>query len=111
MEADRRSRNVSVGEIEIAASVRSIRASPSPDQPLAGILAAIKTGDGSRRVFDAVQYVLGIAQPSVANPLCQAGNGLFEPGRIVEDDESLHACALDQQVTLGARTVGPGIPV
>src|SRR5258708_33133437 len=29
---------------------------------------------------------------------------------IVEDNEALHACALDQQVTLGAWTVGPGIP-
>src|SRR3981189_1881325 len=84
--------------------------SANPDQPLAGILAAIKTGNRARRVFDAFQHIFGIAQPSIANPMGQAGNGLFAPGRVVEDDEALHACPLDQQMTLGARTVGPGIP-
>jgi hypothetical protein len=36
--------------------------SADPDEPLAGILAAIKPPDRARRVFDALQYVFGIAQ-------------------------------------------------
>src|SRR6266850_5375462 len=101
--------------LDLCAYTGSASASDCPpsadlDQPLAGILAAIKTGDRSRRLFDAFQHVFGIAQSSIANPLGQARKGLFEPRRVVEDDESLHACTLDQQVTLGPRASGPGIP-
>src|ERR1700694_4868410 len=65
---------------------RPLPASANPDEPFAGILAAIETGDRSRRVFDAVQYVFGIAQSSIANPPRQTDDGLVEPGRVVEDD-------------------------
>ena len=61
-------------------------------------------------MFDPFQYVFGVAQSSIANPLGKSLDGLLEPRRVVEDDKSLHARALDQQMALGAWSAGPGIP-
>src|SRR5260370_19623569 len=80
------------------------------DQSFPCILASIKTGDRPWRLFYALHEVLGIVQTSITNPLGKSRDGLFEPIYVVEDNESLHACALHQQMTLGAWSVGPAIP-
>jgi hypothetical protein len=46
----------------------SDRLLPNLDQSLACVLTSIKACDRSRRMFDALQDVFGIAQSSIANP-------------------------------------------
>jgi hypothetical protein len=52
----------------------------NPNEPLAVNLAATKSGDRSRHLFDAAWYVFGVTQLSIAKPPGQSGDGLFEPG-------------------------------
>ena len=80
------------------------------DQPLAEIFAAVKLGDRAGAVLDAVDDVLAIAQTAFTHPSGQPRDRFLVAMLIVKDEEPCHARAVDQQMTLDARTERMRIP-
>ncbi len=68
-------------------------ARPAPDQSRAEVLAAVEPGDRAQGLLDAVQDVLAMAQPPPTQPAREPRDRLFEPGYVVEVDETPHAGA------------------
>src|SRR5882757_2834051 len=81
-----------------------------PDQELTEVVAAVEAGDRPRRLIYTVEHVLKVAQltrPQAARHVVERDVLVF---RVVEDNETFDAGALDEQVSLDARALRRRIP-
>src|SRR5258708_7251233 len=75
-----------------------------PYQFLAEIFSPIKLGDGWRAMFNAVRNLFAVTEFPVADPFGETFDRLHVAVLVIEDDKARHPRALDQNMTLDART-------
>jgi hypothetical protein len=81
-----------------------------PYQSLAEIFSPIKLGDGWRAMFNAVGNLFAVTELPFADPFGETFDRLHVAVLVIEDEKAGHPRALDQNMTLDARTERRRVP-
>ena len=80
------------------------------NKPLTEIFPAIKFGDCTRAIFDALRHIFAISQPVLADPFGEPGHCFFVAMLVIKNQKPGHSRPLHQNMALNPRTGWRGIP-
>src|SRR4029450_9418317 len=80
------------------------------NKPLTEIFPAVKFGDCTWAMFNALRDLFAISQPALADPFGQPGHRFFVAMLVVKNQKSGHSRPLHQNVALNPRAGWRRIP-